>query len=212
MRSRKIAPMKFHELAPSPNNTKIRMALRFKGIPFEAIAVDPADRGAMLEVSGQELTPVIEDKGIVLNDSEAILHYLDANYRHLPRLFPSGRAGRRACDAWKDQLDERLVPAWFDIFMFAIKRREAMDPSSPAAFREGLAWLEECVDAEGHWQGADKPICDLRVAEWVTYALPGAGLLKRVPLFKKLQGLFAVEPGAFPRLEAALTPWQERLA
>lgn len=25
--------IRFHELAPSPNNTKLRMALRYKGLP-----------------------------------------------------------------------------------------------------------------------------------------------------------------------------------
>ena len=36
--------LKFYELAPSPNNLEIRMALRFKGIPFETIKVDFFDR------------------------------------------------------------------------------------------------------------------------------------------------------------------------
>ena len=60
--------LKFWELAPSPNNTKVRMALRFKEIDFSAIPVDPSDRAPVIEVSGQELTPVIEDRGIVLNN------------------------------------------------------------------------------------------------------------------------------------------------
>ena len=73
--------LRFHELAPSPNSIKARLALRAKGLEFEAVAVDMRDRAAVVTLSGQELTPVIEDKGIVLNDSEAIIHYLDANYR-----------------------------------------------------------------------------------------------------------------------------------
>ena len=97
--------LKFYELAPSPNNTKVRMALRFKGIEFEAIPVDPRDRTAVIEASGQELTPVIADRGIVLNDSEAILQYLDANYPDTPRLFPPERAGRKMCDRWKRKID-----------------------------------------------------------------------------------------------------------
>ena len=63
--------LRFWELSPSPNNIKVRMALRYKGIDFEAMPVDPFDRKPLREVSGQDLSPVIEDKGIVLNDSEA---------------------------------------------------------------------------------------------------------------------------------------------
>ena len=46
--------LKLWELALSPNNTKVRMALRFKGVDFEAIPLDPRDRSAVLEASGQE--------------------------------------------------------------------------------------------------------------------------------------------------------------
>ncbi len=37
--------LRFHELPPSPNNLKIRLALRAKGIPFEVEEVDPFLRG-----------------------------------------------------------------------------------------------------------------------------------------------------------------------
>ena len=114
----------FHELAPSPNNTKLRMALRFKGIPFTAQRVDAADRAPVRALTGQDLTPAIEDKGIVLNDSEAIIQYLDANYPDAPRLYPRERAGRRACDAWKRKIDERVATHWTAPFFFAIKRRD----------------------------------------------------------------------------------------
>jgi hypothetical protein len=55
-------------------------------------------------------------------------------------------------------------------------------------------------------------ICDLRVAEWATYGLPGDGLIARVPLFAKFRDLFDVEPGSLPNLERFLEPWNGRLA
>ena len=47
--------LRFHELAPSPNNTKVRMALRYKQVEFEAVAVDPGkgNRESVVEVSGE---------------------------------------------------------------------------------------------------------------------------------------------------------------
>ena len=112
--------LRLRELSPSPNNTKIRMALRFKGIDFEAVPVDPADRRTLVEVSGQELSPVIEDRGIVLNDSEAILQYLDANYPDTPRLFPADRS-RNRCEAWKTELDSKIMPTWLPVFLKLFK-------------------------------------------------------------------------------------------
>lgn len=204
--------LKLYELAPSPNNTKVRMALRFKGIDFEAIPVDPRDRSAVLDLSGQEATPVIADRGIVLNDSEAILQYLDANYRDKPRLFPPDKEGRRVCDAWREELDGRLAVYWAPVFFHALGLRSDPDPTARERFAEGLRWLEGELEGGGPVRGADKPVCDLRVAEWATYAFPGQGLLTRVPYWAKFQEAFGLDAADFPNLVRFLEPWNERLA
>jgi glutathione S-transferase len=204
--------LRFWELAPSPNNIKVRMALRFKGIEFESIPVDPQDRSAVIEVSGQELTPVIADRGIVLNDSEAILHYLDANYRDAPRLFPGNRAGRKQCDAWKNTLDTRVASAWLPIFLYGIGRRDALEPAQRQEFEDALGGLEDELAERDSFCGPEMPICDLRVAEWATYALPGPGLIRRVRLFARFKQHYAVPEERFPRLVRFLEPWNELLA
>ena len=203
--------LKFWELGPSPNNLKVRAALRFKGLDFEAIPVDPANREPVLRVSGQVLTPVIEDRGIVLNDSEAILQYLDANYRETPRLFPVDRDGRRACDGWKARLDEIAMAHWYPVFATAIGRRDAFEPSAIAGFSAWLGELENHLAGADSFGGADQAINDLRVAEWACYALPGKKLVQRSPLFARFKALFAADPDALPRLQAFLAPWNERL-
>jgi len=97
--------LRFWELPPSPNNTKVRMALRFKGIDFETLPVNPRERSDVVAVSGQELTPVIEDRGIVLNDSEAILVPLFARFRDLFGIAP-GRLPvlERFLEPWNERL------------------------------------------------------------------------------------------------------------
>lgn len=202
-----------HELSPSPNNTKVRMALRFKGLDFEAREIDRLDRSALVEVSGQEMAPVLEDpgRGVVLPDSEAILQYLDANWREAPRLFPSTKTARRECDQFQRELEGRLVQHWMNPFFFAIGVEEKLDAGAVARFQEGLAWLDAEIGDEDHLRGADRPICDLRAAEWATYALPGAALVQRCPPFAKFAELFGVEPGRFENLERFLAPWQQRL-
>ncbi len=204
--------LKFWELPPSPNNTKVRMALRFKGIDFETVPVNPRDRSDVVAASGQELTPVIEDRGIVLNDSEAILVYLDANYRDTPRMIPADRAGRKQADAWKIKLDEGVVAYWVPIFLVAIGRRDSFEPSTRQGFEDFLKGLEDELDEVNGFCGPESPICDLRVAEWATYALPGTGLIERAPLFGRFRELFGIAPGSLPALEKFLEPWNERLA
>ena len=205
--------LRFWELTPSPNNIKVRMALRFKDIPFEAVSVDPADRQRVIDASGQELTPVIEDRGIALNDSEAIVQYLDANYPETPRLFPRLREGRRECEAWKQQLDETVAAHWLPGFLYAIRRRETLDRDSLERFRDALVGLDDKLgDRESFKDDPEMAICDLRVAEWAAYALPGEGLIQRVRLFTKFRELYGVEPGSLGNLERFLAPWNERLA
>ncbi len=203
--------MRFWELAPSPNSTKIRMALRFKGIDFDAISFDPADRSALREASGQDLSPVIEDRGIVLPDSEAILQFLDANYPETPRLFPPDRNGRRRCDAWKTRLDTEVARHWISIFLCGIGRADSYPDTSPGLFRDALGVLEEEL-GDATTFDAKAPIQDLRVAEWVTYALPSEDLVARVPIFGRTREMFAVAPGSLPRLERLIDPWNARLA
>ncbi len=202
--------LRFWELSPSPNNIKVRMALRYKGIDFEAIPIDPFDRKSLREVSGQDLSPVIEDKGIVLNDSEAILQYLDANYPDTPRLFPADRS-RKQCDAWKTELDSKIVPTWLPVFLKSIGRSESFEAESRDGFEEFLAWLDGELAKRDSFGGPDAAINDLRAAEWAVYAQPGEKLLERVRLFRVFKENFAVPEGKYKRLEAFLEPWNERL-
>ncbi len=204
--------LKFWELSPSPNSTKLRMALRVKGVEFEAVAVDPMDRSAVIAASGQELTPVIEDRGIVLNDSEAILQYLDANYRDAPRLFPSDRAGRKRCEAFKRDMDGRIGDSWAPVFFHAIGRIPELDDEARQRFeRLVLGWEEHLGEHDG-FGGPDDTICDLRVAVFATYAIPGPGLIARVKLFRRFKRLFGIEEERVPRLKKFAAPWNERLA
>lgn len=202
--------LKFFELAPSPNNLKVRMALRFKGIDFETVPVVPSDRSAVLEVSGQELTPVIADRGIVLHDSEAILHYLDANYSGTVRLYPSTRDGRKACDAWKERIDREVARLWLPIFLTVLKIRDGFTAEDRQNFEDALRVLDqELGDRDTFVAGA--PVCDLRVAVWASYALPSPAQVARVRLFDNFRDLFGITPGSLPRLERVIEPWIDLL-
>lgn len=83
------------------NNMKVRVALGFKGIPYEFRSIDPADRSSIRQLSGQHLTPVLQHASIVLPDSAAILRYLDANFPDRPRLFGNSVREQWAIEDWE---------------------------------------------------------------------------------------------------------------
>ena len=140
------------------NKSRVRGAVQIAD--FEAVPIDPRDRQNLVELSGQELAPVIEDRGIVLNDSEAILQYLDANYPQTPRPFPATRNERKECEAWNKTIQSRFVPSWLPVFFFGVGIKKSLDPSARDGFHDALQWLESRLEDRDSFNGSDRPICD----------------------------------------------------
>jgi glutathione S-transferase len=83
------------------NNMKVRVALGYKGIPYEFRSIDPGDRSTLARISGQFLTPVLQHGKVGLSDSAAILRYLEANFPDTPKLFGAGIAEQWAIEDWE---------------------------------------------------------------------------------------------------------------
>lgn len=77
----------------STNVERVALALAHKALSVEWVDVDPCDRSPVREVSGQDLVPVLEENGRVINDSTAILEYLEERYPD-PPLYPRDEARR----------------------------------------------------------------------------------------------------------------------
>jgi glutathione S-transferase len=85
----------------STNVERVALALAHKGMEVEWVDIDPADRSAVREVSGQELVPVLVDGARVVFDSTAILRYLE-ELRPEPALWPRDPARRAELDVFLD--------------------------------------------------------------------------------------------------------------
>ena len=79
--------------SPDSANLPVRIAMEMYGLPFEAVRVDRAAQehrsAAYLEKNPQGLIPVLEDDGLVLFETGAILWYLAEK---VGRLGPSAAA------------------------------------------------------------------------------------------------------------------------
>jgi glutathione S-transferase len=93
----------------STNCERVSLALAHKGLEAESVIIDYSDRSAVEEVSGQGLVPVIDDDGRVVNDSRAILAYLEEHYPDRP-LFPADPARRAEVELFGDWF-ERVYKA-----------------------------------------------------------------------------------------------------
>ncbi len=90
----------------STNVDRVALALAAKGLQATWVDVDPADRSPVVELSGQELVPVlVADDGEVVSDSTRILRWLEARYPQAP-LWPAEEAARAQADVFADWFDE----------------------------------------------------------------------------------------------------------
>lgn len=80
--------MKLYDSAISGNSYKVRLLLHQLGIPCTIVAVDILKGGSrtpeFLKVNSNGRTPVLDDDGFVLAESNAILSYLARGTRFLP--------------------------------------------------------------------------------------------------------------------------------
>jgi glutathione S-transferase len=88
----------------STNVERVTLALAHKGIEAEAVVLDPADRSAVRDLSGQDLVPVIDDGGRVVADSTAILEHLEDRAPD-PPLYPRDPVRRTEMDVFIDWFD-----------------------------------------------------------------------------------------------------------
>lgn len=89
----------------STNVERVRLAADAKGIPLEYVLVDPSDRSSVVDVSGQELVPMLVAGSEVVSDSRSILLYLEERWPE-PPLYPTDPARREELLTFAD---------WFDV-------------------------------------------------------------------------------------------------
>jgi glutathione S-transferase len=86
--------MKLYNVAYSGNSYKVRLLLAQLGIPYELIEVDILKGGSrtpeFLKINPNGRTPVLDDNGFVLAESNAIMAYLARDTKFLPDNRKSG--------------------------------------------------------------------------------------------------------------------------
>jgi glutathione S-transferase len=166
-------PVKLYDLAGSPNNTKVRLGLAYKKIPYEKIAVDFQDREALIKVSGQPLAPVLVHGDTVLFDSSAILRYLEANFPGTPRLFSSERQIMQQIEEW--ELFARTQAGEGVRIVFRQSQADAPDADAIRKANESIqraaSRTEEILGRTPYLTGSAPTAADLSVAPLLNLGL-----------------------------------------
>ncbi len=98
--------LRVHRIPFSTNVERVAIAAGLKGLSVEWVDHDPADRGAIRALSGQDLFPVAElPGGRLLHDSPVILRALD-ELAPDPPLWPADPTARAAADVFAEWFNQ----------------------------------------------------------------------------------------------------------
>lgn len=155
-----------YDAARCPFCARVRIVLAEKGVPFESVEIDLADRPAWLyEKNPIGKVPVLEEDGWVLPESAVIAEFLNERYPE-PPLWPAD-PGERAAG--------RLLVFRFDDFSrpyYALKRGE--EPAR-ASFADELGFLDRLLEGMPWLSGRAFGLADVAFLPWVLRAESSLG-------------------------------------
>lgn len=157
-----------YDAARCPYCARVRIVLAEKGVEYEPVEIDLADRPAWLyEKNPVGKVPVLEEDAWVLPESAVIMEYLQERYPE-PALLPADPGERAEARLWVWEHDRRLADDYY-----AFRRggpREQLDTR--------LAELERVLDRRPYLAGREYSLADVAYLPWVlrTRDLLGVGL------------------------------------
>jgi glutathione S-transferase len=155
----------------STNVERISLALAHKGLDAEEAPVDPADRSALIELSGQDLVPVIDDGGEIVADSPLILAYLEMTYPDRP-LYPADRTRRAETSVFVDWFNRvwKIAPNAIAAELASGAPDEARVDAHAAEMQSGLDRFDALLANRDFLMGDELSVADLIAFPFLKYA------------------------------------------
>lgn len=189
-------PILLHRFRLSGHSHRVELLLSLLGVPFEKTEVElgkgehKAPPFLALNPFGQ--VPVIEDRGIVIADSNAILVYLASRYDPERRWYPADPAGAAAVQRWLSASAGPLLmgPA-FARLVGVFNAKHDLERAHAVA-KSLFAVLEDHLDGKGGYLVGNHPtIADIALYTYTAHANEGHLDLSPYPAI--LRWLAAIE-------------------
>jgi glutathione S-transferase len=155
----------------STNVERVALALGHKGLEVESVEITYDDRSPVIEVSGQELVPVLVDGDEVIPDSVRILRYLEERWPD-PPLFPRDGARRAELDVFLDWFNEvwKAPPNEMEAELERDDPDERLVDDLSRRMRASLDLFESLLDGRDHLFGDDFSAADCAAFPFLKYA------------------------------------------
>ncbi len=157
----------------STNAERVALALAHKGLAAESVVIEYSDRSAVLEVSGQELVPVIDEDGTVVHDSLAILRHLEEVHPD-PLLFPADPARKAEVELFLEWFDRvwKVAPNAIEAELGAGSVDDGRIGRLSAQMDAHLDLFERLLHDRDHLMGDELSAADLAAFPFLKYARP----------------------------------------
>lgn len=193
--------MKLHDLELSGNCYKVRLFAALAGIPLDIAPVDfpggAHKRPPLIDLNPWGEIPILEDGGVVLRDSQAILVYLALKHA-APGWLPRDPAGMAAVQQWLSTAANEIqngpgAARLVDKFGYALDKADTLRRAAR------ILPLVDAHLAQQRWLvGAQPTIADCAVMPYVALAPEGGIALADYPNLRRWIDDMRALPGFLP--------------
>lgn len=196
-------PIKLYRFRLSGHSHRVELFLSLLGLPFEMVEVELGKGAhktpAFLALNPFGQVPVIEDQGLVLADSNAILVYLASTYDLERRWYPQDPAGAAAVQRWLSVAAGPLLMGPAFARLVGIFNAKHDLNHAHAAAKSLFAVMETELDRQGGFLADDHPtIADIALYTYTAHADEGHLDLATYPSIRRWLAAIEVLPGFVP--------------
>ncbi|KAA8532981.1 hypothetical protein F0562_032902 [Nyssa sinensis] len=130
----------------SSDCTRVELALKLKGIPYEYVEEDLTNKSELLLHFNpfHKNVPVLVHKDKPITESLVILEYIDDCWNNAPKLLTEDPYEKARARSWANFYDQKLMPSTVPIIILNGKAQEA----AKEEFSELLGVFEEGVEKD----------------------------------------------------------------
>ncbi|MCE8018398.1 glutathione S-transferase [Halomonas sp. MCCC 1A17488] len=182
------APIKLYRHPKSGHSHRVELMMALLGLPYETVDIDLKNGAhkapAFLAISPFGQVPVIDDNGVMLSDSNAILVYLVKSYPTGHDWLPESPAGAAEVQRWLSVAAGEIARGPCAARLVTVFGASLDHDGAKAAAHRLLAQLEPILERRDFLAGPAITIADVAGYSYIAHAPEGGVSLDAYPAIR----------------------------